>query len=331
MGYITQAVTDTKKEFEEYRKEQKILAEARRNEIWLKIPSVKQIDDRLSQTGMRLYETATSGTDDIEQKICQLKKENLELQQARADLLLQFGYPADYTKVKYRCEKCNDSGYIGIDMCPCMKTAIRKKAYLSSGLGKMLDDQCFENFDLSYYPETVAPHMSVTCRENMEFILNCAKKYVKDFNGNGSENLIFYGDTGLGKTHISTCIAKGLIDKGFEVIYDTAQNILKNLENEKFKNDKESEMLAEKYTECDFLIIDDLGAEFKSNFSQSALYNLINTRICSGSPMLISTNLDSPELLSKTYEKRFVSRLIGAFRSFMFTGEDIRMLKSKRK
>jgi DNA replication protein DnaC len=165
----------------------------------------------------------------------------------------------------------------------------------------------------------------------MGFILESAKKYVKDFNGKGSENIIFYGDTGLGKTHISTCIAKGIIDKGYEVVYDTAQNILKNLENEKFKNTKDDVSQTSKYTECDFLIIDDMGAEFKSSFSQAALYDLINYRICASAPMLISTNLDSPQLLEKTYEKRMVSRLIGSFRSFLFTGDDIRIKKSLKK
>jgi DNA replication protein len=304
-------------------------AEAHKMEIHLKFPVVESLDNAMSRIGLDVYREALKGPSGIEERIEKLRRENLELQKAKAEILIQGGYPADFTHVKYSCEKCSDSGYIGINVCTCLRDALRREAYMSSGLGRMLSHQDFINFNLTLYSNELTQGKTISCRENMKFILEEAKKYVSHFSSDCSQNLIFYGSTGLGKTHISTAIAKGIIDKGFDVVYDTAQNILHSFETERFSRESSGANETAKYYECDFLIIDDLGTEFKNSFMTAALYNLLNTRICAAKPMLISTNLDDAKLLEKNYDKRITSRLIGDFRAFRFVGEDIRLIKAK--
>ena len=135
----------------------------------------------------------------------------------------------------------------------------------------------------------------------------------------------------MGKTHISTAIAGGVIDKGYDVVYDTVQNILHSYELQTFSQNAEAAQNVARYTECALLVIDDLGTEFKNSFTNSVLYNLLNTRIIAGLPMIINTNLDDSALFKKQYDDRIISRLIGNFRTFKFFGEDIRIRRAVEK
>ena len=204
-----------------------------------------------------------------------------------------------------------------------MKKALVKEAYNHSGLGKVLNSQTFKNFDLSYYEDEED-------RAQMASILEKAKKYVSDFGKNDKDsNLLFIGTTGLGKTHITTAIAKGVIDKAHDVVYDSAQNIIRAFESEHFDKDEKASLEIRRYFDCDLLIIDDLGTEFRNSFTQSCIYNLLNTRINAGKSMIISTNIDSTAKLIEMYDDRVASRLIGNFRPFKFVGKDIRLSKVK--
>ena len=134
------------------------------------------------------------------------------------------------------------------------------------------------------------------------------------------------GTTGTGKTHLSTAIAKEVISKGYDVLYDSAQNIISEFENDRFHSGYgQTEQGARKYMECDLLIIDDLGTEFVNQFTISCLYNLINTRLNKGLCTIISTNL-SPSEMSGKYEGRIISRIIGSdYRIMSFSGQDHRV------
>lgn len=322
MGYSAQVVRNVREMFEKKRKDAENLSNQHRAEVYSACPEIMEIEKALSMTGLAVFKASMQGTEGLEQRIEAIKKENLELQAAKAQALTAAGFPADYTDLKFSCIKCNDTGYEGINMCSCMKKALVKEAYNSSGLGKVLNTQTFKNFDLSYYDETD--------RVNMQSILEKSKQYVTDFGKSGKEsNLLFIGTTGLGKTHITTAIAKGVIDKGFDVVYDSAQNIIRAFEMDRFEKNEEAVAETQRYFDCDLLIIDDLGTEFKNSFTQSCLYNLLNTRINAGKCMIISTNIDSTAKLLETYDDRITSRLMGNFRPFKFVGRDIRIQKAK--
>lgn len=321
MGYSAEVVKTVRENFEKKRADAENLSVLHLNEVALKCPDIIEINKALSLTGLAIFETALKGKDGLEERIAKIKKENESLQTARLDVLRTNGFPDDYLDIKYSCDKCNDTGYFGINMCSCMKKALVKEAYNHSGLGKVLKSQTFKTFDLSYYEEGEE-------REQMASILEKAKKYVSDFGKPEKDsNLLFVGTTGLGKTHITTAVAKGVIDKGFDVVYDSAQNIIRAFEAERFDKDERAGREAERYFDCDLLIVDDLGTEFKSSFTLSCIYNLLNTRINAGKPMIFSTNIESFDKLRETYEERITSRLIGSFRTFKFVGKDIRLVK----
>lgn len=321
MGYSAEVVKKVRETFENKRAEAARLADMHRNEVSSKCPDILQIDKALSLTGLEVFRASLMGTDGLEERIEKIKNENLALQEAKRELLVQNGYPSDYVDIKYSCDKCNDTGYVGVKMCSCMKKALVKEAYNHSGLGKFLNTQTFKNFDLSYYAEGQD-------REHMSGILEMAKKYVSDFGKPDKDsNLIFIGTTGLGKTHITTAIAKGVIDKAYDVVYDSAQNIIRAFEMERFEKDERAVVETQRYFECDLLIIDDLGTEFRNSFTQACIYNLLNTRINAGKSMIVSTNIDTLPKLIETYDERISSRLLGNFRTFKFVGKDIRIEK----
>ena len=323
MGYSAEVVKKVRENFEKKRADAVNLADMHRNEAALKCPTILEIDKALSMTGLQVFEASLKGPEGLEKRIEAVKKENLDLQKAKRELLTAAGFPEDYLDIKFSCDKCNDTGYVGIKMCSCMKKELVKEAYNLSGLGKVLKTQTFKNFDLSLYEDDDE-------RMQMESILEKAKKYVSDFGRiDKDSNLLFIGTTGLGKTHITTAIAKGVIDKAYDVVYDSAQNIIRAFESEHFDKDEKALLETRRYFDCDLLIIDDLGTEFKNSFTQTCLYNLLNTRINAGKSMIISTNLDSTQKLLETYDGRITSRLLGNFRTFKFVGKDIRLAKMK--
>lgn len=323
MGYSAEVVKTVRENFEKKRADAENLSAMHLGEVAQKNPDILQINKALSLTGLSIFEAALKGKDGLESRIEKIKNENRVLSDAKRELLVSNGFPEDYLDIKYSCDRCNDTGYVGTNMCSCMKKALVKEAYNHSGLGKFLKTQTFKNFDISYYEEG-------SDREHMQAVLDMAKKYVSDFGKPEKDsNLLFVGTTGLGKTHITTAIAKGVIDKAYDVVYDSAQNIIRAFESERFDKDERAGLEAQRYFECDLLIIDDLGTEFKNSFTQTCLYNLLNTRINAGKSMIISTNIDSTPKLLEAYDDRITSRLLGNFRPFKFVGKDIRLSKIK--
>ena len=277
-------------------------------------PEIKDIDDELSQTGLLLFKTACSGGE-----ISPIRKRNVELLSRRREIIKSLGYPEDHTDVHYSCKDCSDTGFInGTKMCHCFREALIKETIASSGIGDLIDKQTFDNFDLEWYKDDNDAY------EAMRANLAAARSYVSSF-AKKRANLLLIGKTGTGKTHISTAIAREVISLGFDVVYDSAQNIISDFESDKFRSGYGTEQRSAKYLECDLLIIDDLGTEFQSSFTVSCLYNLINTRHNRGLATIISTNL-SPDELVKKYEDRIYSRLVGhGTHVLLFRGKDKRI------
>jgi len=305
-----------KEEIEHRRLNAIATAEERNRELSMKSPEIRVIDNELSGTGLLLFKTACSGGD-----IEPIRKRNTELMIIRKRILVELGYPEDYTEVHYTCPKCSDTGFVGTKMCSCLKQLLITKNIQSSGMGNLIDKQSFDNFDLEWYKSNQDHYI------RMARNVKIARLYAENF-ARHQDNLLLIGTTGTGKTHISTAIAKTVISQGFDVLYDSAQNIINDFETDRFKNNYgQNEPVSTKYLECDLLIIDDLGTEFISQFSISALYNLINTRQNRGLSTIISTNLSATELAGK-YEGRIYSRIIGAdYTVLRFDGNDHRVVR----
>ena len=291
-------------------------ADMRSAEVARLCPEIKEIDAELSQTGLLIFRTACNGED-----IAPLKKRNLELNSRRRDLIESLGFPRDYTEVKYTCPHCSDSGYIDIKMCSCFKELLTLESIKASGMGRLIEEQSFENFDLAHY--SYDPDVY----KRMDYNFNTAKAYAEGFGKEyRGKNLLLMGKTGTGKTHISTSVARIVISKGYDVLYESAQNIISAFEADKFRSGYGPyEPAAEKYLTCDLLILDDLGTEFVNQFTISCLYNLFNTRRNRGLSTIVSTNLSTEELTSR-YDDRICSRIVGSdFITLFFMGKDHRI------
>lgn len=294
------------------------VSEANRAFIHKEIPEIKEIDAILSSTGAKIL-SAMLERGGVEEKVAAIREENRALQEKRRELLEKNGYPADYTAVKYDCQMCGDSGYVGIDMCVCMKTCISQMRLKDSELGRLCDTQSFETFDLSYY----APGEE---RALMEKTLNAMKKFSEGFSSDTTDSLLFVGDTGLGKTHLSTAVGITVIGRGYDVEYKTIQALIDDFEEVQFKGEKSDRI--RNYYDCDLLIIDDLGCELSTQFTVSCIYNIINARMNKRKPTLISTNLTQKELRDR-YGDRITSRLFGEYIPIVFKGTDVRRQKLK--
>ncbi len=321
MGYNRENYRRIRRAFEEKHLAAKREAEEHREELHRRFPEVAEIDRMLAQTGLKLLREASRGKVNLEDRIAAVQRENQELQAVRADILEQHGYPPDYSALHYECAICSDTGFDGEKICRCMKKALIMAGYESSGIGNLMRTQSFDSFTLDYYKDT--------CKSQMSEIFRQCKKYAETFEGGKAENLFFYGTTGLGKTHLSTSIAKAVIDRGYDVVYDTAQNVFSDFEYERFSrgyNESSPESRTDRYFQCDLLILDDLGAEMTNQFTVSCLYNLLNTRLNLCKAVIISTNLTHTEM-RKRYADRILSRLLGEYRQMPFVGEDIRMVR----
>lgn len=296
--------------------------EAHRTELCEKYPAIASVEQALSATGLNIYAEALKGQDGLEERIARLQKENGELIAARESLLKQYGYPTDYLDIVYVCPLCRDEGSINGRMCSCMRKELTMLGFETSGIGKLIKKQSFETFDLSYYS------FNKEVYKQMERTLSDCRQYAEEFSGSGDPSLFFAGGTGLGKTHLCTSIAKRVIERGFDVVYETAANIFSGFEQERFNRSyrDESENKTDRYFGCELLIIDDLGTELSNQFTVSVLYNLINTRHNADKSMIINTNLSKEDLMNR-FEQRIYSRLAGEFIAMRFSGRDIRMQK----
>ncbi len=323
MGFNRENYRRIKREYEGKAFKAQEEAQGRKRELALRYPDIKDIDDKLSSTGLKIFEaTVRMKGEALEREISRLKDENAELCQKRKTLLEKYGYSSDYTDVKYECSDCSDSGFIGLYMCKCMKAKLIMAGYESSGIGSLIRTKTFDNYDPCYQKDDRAV-------SNGKMVASFCRKYAEEFS-DGSPNLLFIGGTGLGKTHLSAAITGTVIGRGYDAVCETAQNLFSDFEYERFNRpylrDENQEDRTARYFECDLLIIDDLGTEMTNQFTVSCLYNIINTRLNKGRSVIINTNLTRDEL-KKRYSDRITSRLFGEFLPIIFVGRDMRELK----
>ncbi len=321
MGYSQELFAKVRGEFAEKRQNALKLAADRHRELHTHCPEIVQIDAELAKTGLLIMQEIEKGKDGLEERLNTIRLDNQELQQQRNECMRYYGYPEGYDDPPFECSRCKDTGYVGTMMCDCMKRALNRQGMIRSGVGELFKTQCFDTFKLDYYEYD----------RRIFQMLQSYKKYAMDYAGHFSsdtrENLLLCGGTGLGKTHLSTAIAGTVIERGYDVVYESAPNLLSAFEAERFGRAYNGEKPdTGRFFTCDLLIIDDLGAELSNNFTVGCLYNLINTRLIGRKPMIISTNLTGEELRGR-YNDRIASRLFGEFVCMRFEGRDIRMLK----
>ena len=292
-------------------------------EVSAVVPEFKEIDEQLSRTGLKIMAAALMGPN-ADAAIDAVHGEYDVLAERRRQLLQEKGYPADYCDIKYSCPKCSDTGYVDINICECLRKELVLASLEASGLHSLVETQSFKTFSLDYYEKDD----KIIMKQNALRLWDFANTFVPG----KSDSFLFIGATGLGKTHLSSAVARVLIEKGAYVVYESSITLFGDFEARRFGGNgynSETGDDIDRYTDCDLLIIDDLGCEVTNNFTLSCLYNIINNRIMRHKSTIINTNLSQSEL-RKRYTDRVISRIFGEFIPLNFRGFDVREQKLRK-
>ena len=319
-------------QYDEKRNAEIVAANKRKLDFYKKVPELEKIDQNISSLSISSIKTLLTTND--KSKIEAINKRIRELKNEKQKILAENKCDPKYFEPKYECKKCMDTGFIktsnGNILCSCIKQKLYNLAYNEANIYD-LKSQDFDNFKLDYYSDEVDKakyHFDISPRENIKSILLSCQNFINNFDNPSQNNLLFSGNTGLGKTFLSSCIANELIKDGKNVLYQTAPIMLDKILDYKFG--KSPDNILKSIYSVDLLIIDDLGSETKSNIKLTELFNIINTRLLNQNnkitKTIISTNLSLQELYN-TYEERIVSRIIGNYDACYFFGDDIRIKK----
>lgn len=298
------------------------LLEKHQAEAYAKIPRLREIDEEVAtlsaDKARRLLNGESSDLEDLKAVISTLSAERIQL-------LTKNGYPKDYLELPYTCPHCQDTGYIGSQKCSCFKKAEIELLYTQSNLNEILKKENFDHFSFDYYSDTIRNEATgLTALDTARRAYDTAQSFVRNFD-TSFENLFLYGDTGVGKTFLSHCIAHELLKSAHCVLYFSAFDLFDLLAGNTFSK-KDNSTGEDLIYDCELLIIDDLGTELTNSFVSSQLFLCINERIMRRKSTIISTNLKL-ENFSGTYSERTFSRIASNYHMVKLIGKDIRIQK----
>lgn len=318
--------SDILKEYELIREKNKEILEQKKLELYNKLPRLKEIESEMVKLSIDITRAILNKSQNSDVLLEQLKKRQIDLKIEKAEILSSHKYPVDYLELKYQCKHCKDTGFVDGAKCSCLTRKEIERLYQQSNLGENIKNENFDQFRLDYYSDEKGED-GYSPRSNMKDIYMKCIKFVQNFDKH-NVNLLFIGNPGLGKTFLCNSIAKDLLEQGKSVIYQVASELIDLVRKYKFDFENEennSSGLNEIYN-CDLLIIDDLGTELPTQFSSLVIYNILNKRLLNNKKLIISTNLNTDELM-KNYSERIYSRLFGNFNMYKFYGDDIRLKK----
>ena len=325
MGYAKEIVIRARQLLAQQKADRESESASRLAEAYRRVPRLRELDRELRSTMAMAAQAVFAQGADMEATMNRAREENKALQQERK-ALLEAHFPAGWLDENPACPHCGDTGYIGANMCKCLKELCAQEQRKTMGAA-FRGGERFETFRLDYYPDTVLPQVKTSPRALMEKNLRYCREYARYFS-QGAGNLVLSGTTGLGKTHLALAVGRAVGEMGHTVCYETALSLFNKLEQARFTPSEENRARAEKLEQCDLLIVDDLGTEMPGQFTTAALYGLLNERLMARRPMIITTNLNVDEL-AKRYSPQIASRIYGEFQRLTFVGSDIRVLKNR--
>ena len=295
----------------------------RQKSVYNEIPEIVEINRQISNLSVKQGRKLLEGD---ENALPELKSQIAALSGRKAELLVQAGYPANYLEPVYECPDCQDTGYVNNKKCHCFRRAVIDLLYTQSNLKNVLKKENFDTFSFRYYSDNhVDPVTGRSSLAIMKKAYETAHEFVDTFSTE-FRNLFLYGDTGIGKTFLSNCIAKELIDRSHSVIYFSAFELFDTLAKSRFGKDESADEMNEHIFDCDLLIIDDLGTELANTFTVSQLFLCLNERLLRRKSTIISTNLSLDSLVD-IYSERTFSRITSNYTMLKLTGDDIRIKK----
>ena len=316
------------REYEIARDNAEAMLALRKEEVYRIVPELKEIDHSLARIGMGLSKLALAGDTAA---IAESRKEAEHLKEKRRNLLVNT-VGEHYLTAVYRCNTCKDTGFVrdntdhATTRCKCLRQRLVSEYYSLSNMEKVLAEENFDTFDYRIFSTDIIKDEGISPSDNMQTAYRLATQFVDKFD-TVFDNLLLYGEPGLGKTFVCHCIAKDLLDAGKTVLYQTAPRLCKVLEDYRFNREKmtEPDEMIAAVDEVDLLILDDLGAEIPTVVTSAALFDIINQRLLARKHTVISTNL-TPVALTSMYSERLVSRFFN-YQMIKFFGEDLRVKK----
>ena len=308
-------------------------AEQRKQDIYKRYPKLQDIDDKLTKLAISTTKSLINNND--KELLKELNENINHLKEEKNKILKSLNIENDYFEPRYECKLCKDTGYITnkdytTTMCSCLKQKLYDEQYNKANISN-LDTQNFNNFSDLLYSDKVDENKyrtNISPRENINLIKDICQRFIDNFDDKNQKNLLFTGNTGLGKTFLSSCIANEIIKKGKNILYQTAPVMLDSIIDYRFGKSNSTNILAS-ILNVDLLIIDDLGTECMNNMKFTEMFNIINTRLLNQNKItktIISTNLSLKELYAN-YDERIVSRIVGNYDICYFFGDDIRFKK----
>jgi len=302
------------------------LTQDRLDEVYAKVPELKSINDNIASLSV---EAARKKLDDDNLSYNLLKKKLADLRKEKTLLLERNGFDENYFESVYTCRDCKDTGYMNGEKCHCFKQEVINVVYSQSNIKNILSRENFNTFSYEYYSDDeINPTTELSALETARRAVNECKHFIEDFD-NKPKNLFFYGNTGVGKTFLSNCVAKELLERGFSVIYFTAFQLFETLSKGVFDRDADAIAAHQNIFDCDLLIIDDLGTEFANSFTTSQLFLCVNERLLRQKSTIISTNLNLNQMVDM-YSERTWSRISSNYTLIKLFGDDIRIQKKLR-
>lgn len=289
-------------------------------EVYRKEPKIKGIDKEIKSLNLKRIDYKIRGINDssLAKKLANLKAE-------RSELLNNLGLDESYLKLTYHCDICKDKGTFKGKSCQCRKKLLAEKLYDQSMIYERIAKENFSTFNINLFRKNRQEGEDISPYENIKSILKSIRNYLNKFE-KGATNLYFFGNVGTGKTFMINCIAKELMDKGVSVLYQSSGELLEFLNSYIFmfnKDKAENKAKQDLIFDVDVLIIDDLGAEYKSDVSLANLFEVINKRLVANKTTIISSNISIWDL-DRVYDKRISSRIMGEYQPLKFYGNDIR-------
>ncbi len=295
----------------------------REKEVYAKIPTLKRLEDTIAEISVDAVRKKLDGDSTVYGR---LKANLADLRIQKAKLLESHGYLHSYLDPIYTCYDCKDAGYVNGEKCHCFKQAIINEVYAQSNIKEILSRENFSKFSYDYYSsDKISPATGLTSLETVRRAVDECRHFIDDFD-HKPKNLLFYGDTGVGKTFLSNCVAKELLEQGKSVIYFTAFQLFDILSKGVFDRDADAIAAHQNIFDCDLLIIDDLGTEFSNAFTTSQLFLCVNERILRQKSTIISTNLNMQQIMDM-YSERTLSRISSNYTIIKLFGDDIRIKK----
>ena len=299
------------------------LTKERLEKAYTQEPALKEIDETIASISIQSARKMLEGDSNALQE---LKKKLQELRKKKSFLIQKMGLSQDYFLPIYTCSDCKDTGFINGKKCHCFQQEIINIVYLQSNIKSILSRENFSTFSYAYYSDTeINPSTGLSALETVKRAVTECYRFIYEFNDK-PKNLFFYGDTGVGKTFLSNCVAKELLEKGKSVIYFTAFQLFDILSKGVFQKNADAINAHQNIFDCDLLIIDDLGTECSNAFTISQLFLCVNERILREKSTIISTNLNMKEM-TELYSERTVSRITSNYTIIKLFGDDIRIMK----